>query len=193
MLQDLDVPDRLYPGFVYVLRLEDDCLYVGYTTDPEVRIPSHFLGRGAQWTALHKPVGIKSIQPGDTQLENCLTLALMCQFGWQKVRGGIYCDVNMTIAPPPIRRAYNLTLPAKIIEIVEPQTICGHNVLIQQIKKEGSNTDWRAKITGLKADAECPKTGKKTIYAATEEELRQRVQNWLGICQDDHGDLQDYA
>ena len=38
MLQDLDVPDRLYPGFVYVLRLEDDCLYVGYTADPEVRI-----------------------------------------------------------------------------------------------------------------------------------------------------------
>ena len=51
MLQDLDVPDRLYPGFVYVLRLEDDCLYVGYTLDPEVRIASHFMGRGAQWTA----------------------------------------------------------------------------------------------------------------------------------------------
>ena len=114
MLQDLDVPDRLYPGFAYVLRLEDDCLYVGYTADPEVRISSHFLGRGAQWTALHKPVGIKSIQSGDTQLENCLTLALMRQFGWQKVRGGIYYDVNMTISPPPIRRAYNLTMPAKI-------------------------------------------------------------------------------
>ena len=99
----------------------------------------------------------------------------------------------MTISPPPIRRAYNLTLPAKIFEIVEPETICGHYVLIREMKKERSNTDWRARITGLKADAECPKTGKKTIYAATEEELRQSVQNWLGICQDDHGDLYDYA
>ena len=64
MLQDLDVPDRLYPGFVYVLRLEDDCLYVGYTLDPEVRIASHFMGRGAQWTALDKPVGIKASNEG---------------------------------------------------------------------------------------------------------------------------------
>ena len=53
------------------------------------------------------------------------------------------------------------------------------NVSIQQMKKEGSNTDPRAKITGLKTDAECPKTGKKTIYAASEKELRQSVQKRL--------------
>ena len=115
-------------------------------------------------------------------------------FGFDvQVRGWVYYDVNMTIAPPPIRHAYNLTTLAKIVEIVEPETICGRNVLIQQMKKEGSYTDWRAKITGLKADAECPKTGKKTIYAASGEELRQSMQNWSGICQDDHGDLQDCA
>ena len=79
--------DSDYAGHVYVLELEDDCLYVGYTANPEIRLATHFLGRGAGWTILHKPIGIKSIQPGDTQLENCLTLALMCKYGWKKVRG----------------------------------------------------------------------------------------------------------
>ena len=45
VLTTVDVPERLYPGYVYVLMLEDDKLYVGYTKDAEVRISSHFLGR----------------------------------------------------------------------------------------------------------------------------------------------------
>ena len=46
VLTTVDVPERLYPGYVYVLMLEDDKLYVGYTKDAEVRISSHFLGMG---------------------------------------------------------------------------------------------------------------------------------------------------
>lgn len=191
---DFDIPDRLYNGFVYVLELEDECLYVGYTTDPDVRISSHFLGRGAQWTGLHKPLGIKSIQPGDTQLENCLTLALMCKYGWKKVRGGRYLDVNMAIAPPAIRRAYTLRAPAKTLQVSQGELVeavsevvamLGHSVVIEQIKEDGSKTDWRARITGPKADIECPKTGRKTIYGPCEEELKTSVQKWLGDYEDD--------
>lgn len=186
MVVDFDIPDRLYNGFVYVLELEDECLYVGYTADPEVRICSHFLGRGAQWTALHKPLGIKRIQPGDTQLEDCLTLALMCKYGWRKVRGGRYLDVNMTMAPPPIRRAYTLKTPAKTLQVehVEAEAVLGHSVITQQIKEEGSKTDWRARITGPKADSECPKTGRKTMYAQCEEDLKDCVRKWLGEYKD---------
>ena len=46
VLTTVDVPERLYLGYVYVLMLEDDKLYVGYTKDAEVRISSHFLGTG---------------------------------------------------------------------------------------------------------------------------------------------------
>ena len=184
---ELDVPHRLYNGSVYVLELEDECLYVGYTADPEVRISSHFLGRADQWTALHKPLGIKSIQPGDTQLENCLTLALMCKYGWRKVRGGTSLDVNMAIAPPPIRRAYTLRAPTRTLQVeqVETEMVLGHSVVTQQIKEGKSNTDWRARITGPKADIECPKTGRKTLYATCEEELKTNVRKWLDDCQDD--------
>ena len=176
---DLDIPDKLYNGFVYVLELEDECLYVGYTADPEVRISSHFLGRGAQWTALHKPLGVKSVQPGDTQLENCLTLGLMCRYGWKKVRGGIYLDVNMAVAPPPIRHAFAIKPLAKMSEEIAPETICGHNVVVQRIKEEDSDTAWRARITGPKADEECRKTGRKTLYAPSEQELKLVLHDWL--------------
>ena len=49
---ELDAPpasERCYPGWVYVLRLEDVCWYVGYSADLGTRIAQHFLGaRG--WT-----------------------------------------------------------------------------------------------------------------------------------------------
>lgn len=168
-----------YPGFVYVLELEDDCLYVGYSASPEIRVASHFLGRAAQWTVLHKPVGIKNVQPGDKQLENCLTLALMCSYGWRKVRGGAWLDVNMTVAPPPIRHAFALKPLTNITQEITPETICGHNVVVQQIKEEDSDTAWRARITGPKADEECKKSGTKTLYAPSEQELRLVLHEWL--------------
>lgn len=184
---DLDVPECSYTGRVYVLQLEDDCWYVGYTASPELRMCQHGLGRGAQWTALHKPIGIKSIQPGDTQLEDCLTLLYMSRYGWRKVRGGRYLDVNMTIAPPPIRRAYTMRAPAGTLqaELVDAETVLGHSVVTQQIKEKGSKTDWRARITGPKADIDCPKTGRKTIYGPCEEELKASVREWLGDYQNE--------
>ena len=171
--------EHSYPGYVYVLELEDDCLYVGYSAKPEIRVATHFLGRGAQGIVLHKPAGIKNIQPGDTQFENCLTLALMCKYGWRKVRGGTYLDININIAPPPIRHAFALKPPAKINEEVEPETIYDHNVVVQRIKEEDSETAWRARISGPKADLECKKTGRKTLYAQNEQELRIALQEWL--------------
>lgn len=180
MSEDSDLSLPHYSGFVYVLELEHGCMYVGYTTNPEIRLASHYLGRAAQWTRLHKPLAIKSIQYGDTQLENCLTIALMCKFGWRKVRGGRYLDVNMAVAPPPIRHAFSLKPLTKIVDAATPECVSDHNVVIQRIKDEDSDTAWRARITGEKADQECKKSGTKTLYAPSEQDLRVAVHAWLG-------------
>ena len=82
-------------GYVYTLLLEDNCYYVGYSQDAQVRICSHFLGAGSKWTILHKPKEIISICPGDTLLETLKTLALMCKYGFEKVRGGSYTNIEM--------------------------------------------------------------------------------------------------
>jgi predicted GIY-YIG superfamily endonuclease len=81
-------------GYVYILECEHSCWYVGYSQDISVRIASHFLGAGSLWTQAHKPISVFSVQKGDTTLETCQTIALMCKHGFEKVRGGRYtCTV----------------------------------------------------------------------------------------------------
>ena len=75
-------------GYVYVLKLQDDCWYIGYSADPECRIAAHFLGRGARWTQVHAPMAVESLQPGTKKLEDVVTIAYMVRHGYQRVRGG---------------------------------------------------------------------------------------------------------
>ncbi len=82
-------------GVVYTLRLENDCWYVGYSENIQTRICSHFLGAGSKFTQINKPIEVINVKPGDTLLETLTTLSLMCQFGWEKVRGGAYTNLEM--------------------------------------------------------------------------------------------------
>ena len=162
-------------GFVYVLRLQDNCWYVGWTEDVETRIASHFLGRGAQWTRLHKPEAVESVQPGNTMLENAMTIALMAKYGWKLVRGGQYLAIDLPSAPPALHKAYALKPPPPLPEQCVQNE---HGVVLQKVKDSGP-TSWRARVAGEKAAKTCPARGYKTIYAASEEELRAEVDKWL--------------
>jgi predicted GIY-YIG superfamily endonuclease len=168
-------------GYVYTLRLEDDCWYVGFSTDPETRIASHFLGRGAQWTRAHKPVSVHMLQPGDERLESLVTIATMALHGWRKVRGSQWLAVQMPCAPVPLLKALSIRPPAAAPEQVEALTILGHSVVIHQLKDVGL-TSWRARVSGKHAATACPKRGFKSLYAATEAEALAAVEVWLGSC-----------
>ena len=96
------------------LRLQDSCWYVGFSADPETRTASHFLGRGARWTQLHPPLAVESLQPGDENLENVVTIALMAKHGFQLVRGGRYVAGDMPLPPPPIVKAYSIIPSAPV-------------------------------------------------------------------------------
>ena len=167
------------PGWVYVLRLEDRCWYVGWSADPETRIASHFLGRGAHWTQTHPPIAVDSIQQGDENLENVMTVALMAKHGWRKVRGGKYREVNMPRAPPPILKAYSLKPPPPPPAEVEAQEIAGHSVVVERVGKEGTQA-WRARVSGSKAAESCPTRGFKAFYGPTEAAVKEVVATWLG-------------
>jgi len=93
------------PGHVYVLELEGGHWYVGWSADIQTRIASHFLGAGAKWTQQFKPLAVHSVRPGDTLLETLTTIAMMCEKGWEKVRGGSYCHVEMPMKPRCIAKA----------------------------------------------------------------------------------------
>lgn len=87
---------------LYVLKLEDNCFYVGQTIvkNFEMRIKKHFNGRGSNWTKLHKPLEIieKHNVYGDYRqcehLENEKTVEYMKKYGMKNVRGGFFSQVS---------------------------------------------------------------------------------------------------
>ena len=94
---------------LYVLKLEDDCWYVGISKDPIYRIGQHCGGTGSSWCKKHKPLGGDNyyiVDLGDLNLAECektedqVTEELQKEFGLNKVRGGytIMCR-NLTKFP----------------------------------------------------------------------------------------------
>ena len=88
-----------YFKLVYVLKLEDDCYYVGYSSNLNIRLCDHFNGKGSKWTMLHKPISIYSVCMGGTTTENRITLDMINKFGYNKVRGGNWCKLKVTKIP----------------------------------------------------------------------------------------------
>ena len=106
-------------GHVYVLALEGNNFYVGWSAQVEGRIASHFLGAGARWTMKHKSVSVVSVQPGSKVLESCVTISLMCKHGWEHVRGGNWTCVDMQKAPACLTKAQHFAKIREGTECVE--------------------------------------------------------------------------
>jgi predicted GIY-YIG superfamily endonuclease len=90
---------------IYILKLESEKYYVGSLfltpTDFEVtehpRILKHFHGLGAEWTKLHAPTElIQIISPADEFEEDKQTKIYMSRYGIDNVRGGSYCEINLS-------------------------------------------------------------------------------------------------
>ncbi len=91
---------------LYVLRLSDDCFYIGQSRPQnfKARMRNHFRGKGSAWTRLHHPIEIVEEVSfcGDYRageiLENDKTLEYMRRYGLEYVRGGFFsnCDIEQT-------------------------------------------------------------------------------------------------
>ena len=93
-------------GYVYTLLCENETYYCGFSAKQNIqtRICSHFLGAGSKWTQLNKPIDIIDVKVGNLILENLTTLTLMCKFGFEKIRGGNYTNVEMK-EPAALKKA----------------------------------------------------------------------------------------
>lgn len=93
---------------IYVLFLEQNKWYVGFTErEIGIRIAEHFDSNGSEWTKKYKPIQLMHIQEGTPTDEDNLTLKYMLEYGWWNVRGGRWCQINMTM--PPIELLPNLS------------------------------------------------------------------------------------
>lgn len=84
---------------IYVLKLEHNCFYIGMTLRKNInkRFQEHFEGKGSEWTKLHKPLEILEIYyHSDEWDENKITKKYMDLYGIDKVRGGSYCNINLS-------------------------------------------------------------------------------------------------
>lgn len=80
---------------IYTLRLKDDKYYVGKSIDLERRVGQHFLGNGAAWTKLFKPVDLyHCVDEKGPHHENFQTIIMMKMYGIQNVRGGEWCLID---------------------------------------------------------------------------------------------------
>jgi hypothetical protein len=147
---------------------------VGWSSDPCSRIAQHFLGRGAQWTRTHKPQAVLCIQEGDTQLERAVTIARMCQHGWQNVRGGPWLTPTLLYPPPPITNALLHRPPPPLPQVHSIVELRGHSVALQRFPGR-----WRARVFGPKATTACPKRGYKELSDNSREAVLALVDGWL--------------
>lgn len=161
-------------GHVYTLQLEGGNYYVGWSSDPCSRIAQHFLGRGSQWTRTHRPESVLCIQPGDHQLERAVTIARMCQHGWQKVRGGPWLAPVLLYPPQPITNALMHRPPPPLHHPQQVDHLHGHSIVWHRFPKR-----FRARIFGPKASAACSKRGFKEVNGETREEVVKLVEGWL--------------
>jgi hypothetical protein len=84
----------------YVLFLEQDKIYVGYTAKPfKHRWKKHISGKGALWTTEYPVIYAERIVTGDKKRENLITLIYMNIYGWQNVRGGVWFNPDMNNPP----------------------------------------------------------------------------------------------
>ena len=93
-------PQNKKASYIYVLQLEDNKFYVGKTRNPKLRIGDHFsVGGGAKWTQRYKPVKVLEVRPSTGQCsESFVTQEYMSRHGMDNVRGGPWCNLELTDA-----------------------------------------------------------------------------------------------
>lgn len=81
---------------IYILELEQQKYYVGFTHNIKKRYEKHCQGKGAEWTKKYKPIKILYCKKGDKSGEEKTTLDTMNKYGYENVRGGSYCKLQLT-------------------------------------------------------------------------------------------------
>jgi len=83
--------------FIYILGLVQNKFYVGKTENPKFRLESHFKNGGCAWTKKYKPTQIIGLFPDcDDFDEDKYTLKYMTKHGIDNVRGGSFCQTNLS-------------------------------------------------------------------------------------------------
>jgi hypothetical protein len=83
--------------YIYALKLNNDKYYVGKTQNPNFRLEQHFSNNGSVWTQKYTPLVVLEVIPNcDDFDEDKYTLKYMSLYGVNNVRGGSFCELNLS-------------------------------------------------------------------------------------------------
>ena len=85
---------QLREEVVYILRLGEGCFWVGRTDAIGPCVAEHMCGTAVAWTRLHRVLGVDFAALGGTALETAKLVELALRYGWDKVRGGDWADLD---------------------------------------------------------------------------------------------------
>ena len=83
---------------IYILRLESGKYYIGKTEDVLKRYQQHLSGEGSAWTKKYPPVTLVKTVEGSPFDEDKITKEYMAKYCIENVRGGSYCQVQLSDA-----------------------------------------------------------------------------------------------
>lgn len=83
--------------YIYILELIDNKYYIGKTSNPDFRLETHFNIGESVWTIKYKPIKLIELITGcDNFDEDKYTLKYMEKYGIENVRGGSFCQINLS-------------------------------------------------------------------------------------------------
>ena len=98
--------------YVYILKLQEDKYYVGYTTNVARRVIEHMFGKGSIWTSRYKPVELVrflTFRSWAKAIEGEKRVTIFLARRGFDVRGGPWTQVNppKTMEEAKARQQYN--------------------------------------------------------------------------------------
>lgn len=161
-------------SYIYILQLQHGCFYVGKSDNPYKRLTQHKNGRGSAWTRLHKPIRmVKKRKMTSTLQEDQITEEWMKKKGIDKVRGGMYCQIEL---PDHVKE----TLATKLLHAKNACLRCGSS---KHFVKQCTVEEWECD--------QCSFTG--TYKQLTKHDCRRKRRSCARCGRDSHSESSCYA
>jgi hypothetical protein len=136
--------------YIYILQLEQEKYYIGKTNNPSFRIDKHFTSGGSVWTRKYKPLTVLEIIPNcDDYDEDKYTIKYMEKNGINNVRGGSFCQINLS-------ENNMITLNQMIKSVTNKCYICGNKDHFANNCKNVSIKNEKIPTININEKCDCP-------------------------------------
>jgi len=159
---------------IYILECEGGKYYVGRSDVPSARILKHFQAQGSAWTRRYPPVAIIAQHEQCSPLdEDKYTKELMAEYGIENVRGGAYCQVELS-------EEQSNALEIELRNAFDKCTKCGRDSHFAKDCFARTEVSWQSlagekKSSAAAATAAVPVASKKRTHYESNDQYTQNV------------------